>query len=66
MKANLQQSIVLFQTALNIYLMNFEKYGVEKWGSGYDEIEEIRALDMPVYWNIKLEQQTEKKEAYPF
>lgn len=62
----LQQSNVLFQTALNIYLMNFEKYGVEKWGSGYDEIEEIKATDMPVYWSYRMEAQTERKEGLPF
>lgn len=62
----LDQSNVLFQTALNIYLMNIEKYGLEKWRSGYDKIEEIRAVDMPVYWNMQLEEQTEKKAALPF
>ena len=46
--------------------MNFKKYGVEKWGSGYDEIEEIRATDMPVYWAQNLEEQTEKREGLPF
>lgn len=57
----LQQSDVLFQTALNIYLMNYEKYGIKKWHSGYNKIEEIKATDMPVYWSYKMEELTEEK-----
>jgi len=58
----LQASNVLFQTALNIYKMNIEKYGVRKWGSGYDELEEIKGTDMPIYWIYKMDELTEKKE----
>lgn len=58
----LQASDVLFQTALNIYKINMERYGVEKWGSGYDEVEEIRGTDMPTYWIYKMDELTEKKD----
>ncbi len=61
----LEQSDVLFQTALNIYKINLERYGVAEWGSGYDEIEEIKATDMPIYWNMKMDEQTQRSEELP-
>ena len=53
----LKPSIEVFEKALSIYLDNFNEYGKEKWGSGYNKIEEITLFDMPSYWGIKLEEQ---------
>lgn len=53
----LEPSTVIFENALNIYLKNFKKYGVKKWGSGYDKTEEITLFGMPQWWGIKLEEQ---------
>ena len=52
----LEPSTKVFENALNIYLENFKKYGVKKWGSGYDETEEITFYRMPSWWGIKLEE----------
>ena len=56
----LEPSTIIFENALNIYLENFKKYGVKKWGSGYDETEEITLFGtskMSQWWGIKLEEQ---------
>lgn len=53
----LEPSIMIFDKALKIYLENFNKYGINRWGTGYDVIQEITLWDMPTYWGIKIEQQ---------
>jgi hypothetical protein len=53
----LEPSISIFNKALSIYSKNFKEYGVSKWGSGYDKIEEITLFQMPSWWGIKLEEQ---------
>jgi exodeoxyribonuclease VIII len=53
----LEPSIKAFEKGLSIYLDNFNKYGTDKWASGFDKLEEITLYDMPSYWGIKLEEQ---------
>lgn len=55
----LDPSNLLFKKALQIYKANMAKWG-DKWERPYQEEEEIRATDLPMWWLYKVDEMLDK------
>lgn len=56
----LDPSNLLCKKALQIYKANMAKWG-DKWQRPYQEEEEIRATDLPMWWFMKLDEQLDEQ-----